>query len=162
MPVKVILPVTLMVPVETETIEFLPVVALPAILIDAAFNVPAPTASILDTEAVGEFIVIAPETFKVIPLFIVIPLAAAAALIVMLATAAVVTSTVTVIPELIKIISPETGTAAPPHVAVALQLPVTVAVLVAACAWCILPKKQINKINKDIFFKVSNCIILIL
>jgi len=50
---------------------------------------------------------------------------------VILATVFVVTSIVTVIPELIVITSPDAGTEPPPHVVVELQFPETDAVLVA-------------------------------
>ena len=51
-----------------------------------------------------------------------------------LVQAALLISTVTVIPVLIVTVSPATGTDKPPHVAVELQLPVTLAVLAAAFA----------------------------
>ena len=64
----------------------------------------------------------------------VMPFVVAAALSVTDATLLVETSTVTVTPVLMTTVSPAAGTAAPPQVAVLLQLPVTDAVLVPAKA----------------------------
>ena len=123
-PENVIAPVQLIVPVETETVQNRLAVPLPGIAMLAAFNVPAPTEIVLViTPADGAFIVIAPVAFSVFVPFIVIPLFAAGAFITIVVTAAVLTSTVTVIPELTTTASPATGTGLPPQVAVALQLP---------------------------------------
>jgi hypothetical protein len=130
------LPVTLIVPVETDTVQNRFAVALPGIAILAALNVPVPTANVLViTPADGAFMVIAPVTVSVFVPFIVIPLFTAGAFTVMLAHAST-PSTVTTIPELIITASADVGTAAPPHVAVLLHTPVTDAVL---CASAVVP-----------------------
>jgi hypothetical protein len=79
--------------------------------------------------------VIAPVTVSVFVPFIVIPLFTAGAFTVILAHAST-PSIVTTIPELIITASADVGTAAPPQVAVLLQLPVTDAVL---CASAVVP-----------------------
>jgi hypothetical protein len=132
-PESVTAPVQLIVPVETDTVQNLPAVALPGIVMLPALNVPVPTAIVLViVPVVGEFMVTAPVTVSVFVPLMVMPLFAAGAFIVILATAAVLTFTVTTTPELMITISPATGTAEPPHVAVLFQFPVTEAVLVAA------------------------------
>src|SRR4030042_2915746 len=133
-PENVIPPVTLIVPGETDTVQYRPAVVRPGIAMLPALNVPVPTAIVLVTVPLdGAFMVIAPETVRLFVLLMVIPLLAAGALIVMLAHSAAV-STVTITPLLIVTVSPATGTGDPPQVAVSLQLPVTEAVLAAAWA----------------------------
>ena len=73
------LPETLIVPDETETTAFLLLVPLPGIAILAAFKVPDPTEIVLLSDALGGFIVIAPETVSEFELLIVIPLVVLAA-----------------------------------------------------------------------------------
>ena len=63
------------VPVETETIQFRPEVALPGIAIDAALKVPLHTAIVL-VPAVGAFIVTVLPTLRLLVPLIVIPLVA--------------------------------------------------------------------------------------
>jgi hypothetical protein len=128
----VIAPVTLTVPVESDNVQNRPAVPLPGIAMLAAFKVPAPTEIVLViVPADGAFMVIAPVALSIYVPLIVIPLFTAGAFKTIVVTAAVLTSTVTITPVLIIILSPATGTATPPQVAVALQAPVTDAVLAA-------------------------------
>jgi len=130
-PENVIFPVIVMVPVETDTVQNRPEVELPGMVMLAALNVPVPTAIVLVIVPVdGEFIVIAPETVSVLVPLIDIPLFVVGAFIVIEAHVAL-QSTVTAIPLLIITASADVGTDCPPHVAVELQLPVTLAVLCA-------------------------------
>ena len=130
-PEKVMLPETVIKPEETDNVQKRPAVPLPGIAILAALNIPVPTPIVLViAPVVGAFMMIAPETVSVFVPLIVIPLFVAGAFNTTLAAIAAI-STVTVMPELITTASDEVGTAAPPQVAVLLQLPVTDAVLVA-------------------------------
>ena len=148
-PENVILPETLIVPVETETIQFLLAVPLPGIAILVAFKVPVPTDKVLLTAAVGAFIVIAPQ-LRILEPLIDIPFAVADALMVIVPTNGVLaTSMVTVTPLLIMILSPATGTAAPPQVAVLDQLPETDAVLVAASTFKFTPIVKTTRISTE-------------
>jgi len=82
----------------------------------------------------GAELVIDPETVREFTPLMVMPVRAPSAFgafIVIDAQLAAV-SIVTVLPELIVTVSPATGTEAPPHVAVLLQLPDTLALLAAA------------------------------
>jgi hypothetical protein len=130
-PEKVTPPVRLIVPVETDTIQFLFAFPLPGIAILVAFNVPEPTAIVLLTAAVGEFMVITPQ-FRILDPLIVIPLAVPEAIILTVVTVFVVTSTVTTTPALTTTLSPFAGGAEPPQVVLLLQTPVALAVFVAA------------------------------
>jgi len=125
--------VTVMEPVDTDTLLILPVVPLPGIAMLAALSVPAPTAISLVTAAEGAFMVTAPATASEFALLMVMPLAAAGAAIVRLAQAAAI-STATVVPLLTVTESPEVGGLDPPHVAALLQLPLTEATFAAARA----------------------------
>jgi microcystin-dependent protein len=78
--------------------------------------------------------VIAPETVKVIPELMASVLPTVPVLRNVTEEHAASAVTVTVMPSLMVTVSPATGTAEPPHVAVAFQAPVTEAVLAAALA----------------------------
>jgi len=132
-PEKVMAPLVVTVPVETDRIVFRLAVWLPAMLMLVALNVPVSTARVLATAAVGKFIVMVPDTVRVFVPLIVMPLAVEAALMVTLRHDAG-TSTVTVIPLLMVTASADVGTAEPPQVVVLLQLPLTEAVLAAPSA----------------------------
>jgi hypothetical protein len=128
------LPVVVIVPVETDTVQNRPAVALPGIAMLPALSVPVPTAIVLViVPADGAFMVIAPETVSVFVPLMVMPLLAAGAFIVKLLHASV-PSTVTITPVLIVTESADVGGPEPPQVAVLLQLPVTEAVYAAARA----------------------------
>jgi hypothetical protein len=104
------------------------------IVSEPALRVPAPTAMITVKPADGLGMLISPVTVReLVPLIVMRLLAVAAANVTELHTAAV--STVKLIPALIVTVSAATGTAAPPHVAVLLQLPLTEAVLAAAATY---------------------------
>ena len=87
-----------------------------------------------------ELMVTSPLTFKVLALLapttsiFKVPLTVKLAMDPLVGKVPAGVSNVTATPELIMTISPLTGTAAPPQVAVTVQLPVTEAVLVAALA----------------------------
>ena len=129
-PTNAMLPLTLIVPVETLTSEVLG--AKPEVMVMlAAFNVPVPTAICLITFAVGAAIVMAPFTVnELVPLierlFAVVPV------LIAIESHVEGTSTVTLMFVLIVTASPLTGTDAPPQVVVSLQFPETEAVLAAA------------------------------
>ena len=130
-PPNVIAPVTFIVPVLT-VIWLIRVVEDPEVMDKLpADKVPVPTAICLVTLPVGAPIDTAPLTVRELVPLIVIPVAVAPPEIETdPATAA--TSTVTVTPLFMTTVSPATGTALPPHVPVALQLPLTDAVFVDA------------------------------
>jgi hypothetical protein len=126
-PAEVILPETVTVPVDIVSIAYL-VPVLPCKAIEEQDRIPLPTA-IWFVPLLGLCIVTAPETVRLLsPLMLIDELVLFAKLI-ELQTAA--TFTVTVTPPFITTASAEVGTAAPPHVAVEFQLPLTLAVRVA-------------------------------
>ena len=97
--------------------------------------------------------VIAPQ-FKTLEPLIVMPLATVGAFIATVVTVFVVTSTVTTTPELMITLSPFAGGVELPQVALLLQTPVTLAVLVAAMV-----AETENKIAKNktmVFERVWN------
>ncbi len=100
--------------------------------IDPADNVPAPTAKVLVILLEPGFVILmAPDTFnELLPLIETEEFAVDAVYVREAQVAG--TSTVTKIPLLIVTVSPATGTATPPQVAVLLQFPETEAVLAAA------------------------------
>jgi hypothetical protein len=104
--------------------------------------------------------VIAPVTASVFVPLIVIPLFAAGAFTVILAAAAAATSTVTTTPVLMVTASVDVGTAAPPHVAVLFQLPVTEAVLCAIDTVLMSTTTVMREIKecdiRDIFFTIED------
>jgi len=140
-PPVVMFPETVTVPEEIVMTVSRLALAAPLRAIEAAVNVPAPTAMVDEALLVGTTLhmVMAPDTLRMlVPSVRVIPLLAplpAGALTVMEVQAAVYAlGTVTVMPELTVTVSPLIGTLDPPQVAVLFQLPVTEAVLAAANA----------------------------
>ena len=82
----VILPLTLIVPMETDTVQYRPEVPLPGIAMLPAVSVPVPTAIVLVIVPVdGAFMIIAPLTVREFGLAIVTLVVAAGAFIVKLA-----------------------------------------------------------------------------
>jgi hypothetical protein len=133
-PADVILPVTVTKPVEIESSVYREAVPAPARARDPADNVPAPTAMVVCLLLFpGTTVVMAPETASDCPLLMEMPLFVLAARMDIEVHATFVL-TVTVTAALIVTVSPATGTEAPPHVVVELQLPEVLAVLAAASA----------------------------
>jgi hypothetical protein len=124
-------PVKFIVPVETETTQFRPAVALPGIAILAAFKVPVPTANVLVAAAEGEFIVTAPATVSVLEPLMLMLFDMAGALIVRDAHVAAGISTVQTAPEGIVTVVAAVGTPAGVQFAAVDQFPVPVKVLCA-------------------------------
>lgn len=133
-PPKVMLPVTFIVPVETDTSLYLVTATPPPNVILAALNAPEPTEIVLLKAPVGVVMEIAPVTVSEYGLFMRIPLppvpAVGAAIVKVLHAS--VPSTVTI--QLVGIVtsSPDPGTTPPVHVEVELQLPVAAAEIAAA------------------------------
>jgi hypothetical protein len=132
--VEKVAPVILIVPVDKLTVvKRVPPVVPPRVRVPVV-KVPAPTAIVLVPLGFGRDIVVAPEIVREFDPLIVTAEAelTVPAQVKEEQTAAV--STVTLIPLFIVQVSPATGTADPPQVAVLLQLPETEAVLAAARA----------------------------
>ena len=131
LPFIVIIPETIIVPVDNVTSPSTPSFNVFAIVIDAQLKVPAPTAIILFLPVtLPALIVTAPDTVRLFNRLIVNVLEFAPALIVrLLQTAA--TLTLTLILSLIITTSFEVGTGLFPHVTVLSQLPERDAVLLA-------------------------------
>jgi hypothetical protein len=131
-PEDVILPVTVTVPVKRAIVEVraVPIVADRAT--DPADKVPAAASRVLVPPLPGRDIVTAPVTVsELLPLMVTAVAAEFVPKAIEAQVAAI--STVTEMPLLIVTASADVGTAAPPQVAVLLQLPLTLAVRAAAC-----------------------------
>jgi len=134
-PADVIVPATSTVPDEIRSSVYRDAVPAPARAMDPAVNDPPPTLMVVfRLLAAGTIVTIGPDTANELVPSITMPLAVLAARLVIAVQLALLTFTVTMTPALIVIVSAATGTAAPPHVAVELQLPDTLAVLAAANA----------------------------